>query len=116
MRHLIATRPFMEEVNRMRKVIKENLISLLEEHNVNYIDCFLIGDTPIIINSFKDSDTFTLDTIVLHKNSNGTYIEFVSGNSYTNEYSLIEDIGIERLVDIYDWIKANEKELFEDIE
>ena len=115
MRHLIATIPFMKEVNTMRKVISENLISLLEEHNVKYIDCFLIGDTPIVIKSIKDSDTFTLDTIVLHKNSNGAYIEFVSGNSYTNEYSLIEDIGIERLVDIYDWIKANEKELFEDV-
>ena len=116
MRHLILTIPFMKEVNTMRRLIEENLISLLEEHNVKYIDCFLIGDTPIVIKSIKDSDTFTLDTIVLHKNSNGTYIEFVSGNSYTNEYSLIEDIGIERLVDIYDWIKANEKELFEDVE
>ena len=116
MRHLILTIPFMKEVNTMRRLIEENLISLLEEHNVKYIDCFPIGDTPIVIKSIKDSDTFTLDTIVLHKNSNGTYIEFVSGNSYTNEYSLIEDIGIERLVDIYDWIKANEKELFEDVE
>ena len=63
MRHLIATRPFMEEVNTMRKVIEENLISLLEEHNVKYIDCFIIGDTPIVIKAFKNSDTFTLDTL-----------------------------------------------------
>lgn len=116
MRHLIATAPFMEEVNNMRKAINENLISLLEEHNVKYVDCFPIGGTPIVIKAFKDSDTFTLDTIVLHKNSNGTYIEFVSGNSYINEYSLVEDIAIERLIDIYDWVKANEKELFEDVE
>ena len=116
MRHLILTIPFMKEVNTMRRLIEENLISLLEEHNVKYIDCIPIGDTPAVIDCSIDSDTFTLDTIVLHKNSNGTYIEFVSGNSYTNEYSLIEDIGIERLVDIYDWIKANEKELFEDVE
>jgi hypothetical protein len=106
----------MEEVNTMRKVINENLISLLEEHNVKYIDCFPIRDTPIVIDCPKDSDTFTLDTIVLHKNSNGNYIEFVSSNSYTDEYSFIEDIGIERLIDIYDWVKANEKELFEDVE
>lgn len=116
MQHLIATAPFMEEVNKMRKAINENLISLLEEHNVKYIDCFPIGDTPIVIKSIKDSDTFTLDTIVLHKNSNGTYIEFESSNSYTDEYSFIEDIAIERLIDIYDWVKANEKELFEDVE
>lgn len=117
MRHLIATRPFMEEVNRMRKAINENLISLLEEHNVKYIDCILIGDTPAVIDCSIDSDTFTLDTIVLHKNNNGnTYIEFESSNSYTNDYFYIDDIGIERLIDIYDWVKANEKELFEDVE
>lgn len=116
MRHLIATAPFMEEVNSMRKAIEENLISLLEEHNVKYIDCFPIGDTPVVIDCSKDSDTFTLDTIVLHKNSNGTYIEIESSNSYTDEYSLIEDIAIERLIDIYDWVKANEEELFEDVE
>ena len=116
MQHLIATRPFMEEVNNMRKTINENLISLLEEHNVKYIDCFILGNTPIVIKAFKNSDTFTLDTIVLHKNSNGTYIEIESSNSYTNEYSYVEDICIERLIDIYDWIKANEKELFEDVE
>lgn len=112
MQHLIATAPFMEEVNKMRKAINENLISLLEGHNVKYIDCLPIGDTPIVIKSIKDSDTFTLDTIVLHKNSNGIYIEFESSNSYTDEYSFIEDIAIERLIDIYDWVNANEKELF----
>lgn len=116
MQHLIATAPFMEEVNKMRKAINENLISLLEEHNVKYIDCFILDGTPAVIDSYKNSDTFTLDTIVLHKNSNGTYIEIESSNSYTNEYSLVEDIAIERLIDIYDWVKANEKELFEDVE
>ena len=116
MRHLIATRPFMEEVNSMRKAINENLISLLEEHNVKEIYCLPIGYTPTVIDSYKNSDTFTLDSIVLHKNSNGTYIEFESSNSYTNEYSYIEDIAIERLIEIYDWVKANEVELFEDVE
>jgi hypothetical protein len=117
MRHLIATAPFMEEVNSMRKAINENLISLFEEHNVNIIDCFPIGDTPAVIDCSIDSDTFTLDTIVLHKNSNGNhYIEFAGSNSYTNDYFYIDDIGIERLIEIYDWVKANEEELFEDVE
>lgn len=110
MRHLIATVPFMKEVNSMRKAIKENLISLLEEHNVKYIDCFLIRSTPVV------SDTFTLDTIVLHEYSNGTDIEFECSNSDTNKYIHIEDIGIEQLINIYDWVKANKKELFEDVE
>lgn len=116
MRHLIATAPFMEEVNRMRKAINENLISLLEEHNVNSIDCYPIGDTPIIIDCSIDSETFTLDRIKLYLGKDGQYIEFESSNSYTNDYSYIEDIGIEQLIDIYDWVKANEEKLFEDVE
>lgn len=116
MRHLIATIPFMKEVNSMRKAINENLISLLEEHNVNYVDCVPIGDTPAVIDCPIDDDTFTLDIIVLHKNNSGnTYIEFESSNSYINGYFYIDDIGIERLIEIYDWVKANEKELFEDV-
>jgi hypothetical protein len=116
MKNLVCTAPLMEEVNNMRKAIEKNLISLLEEHNVKYIDCFIFGNTPIVIKGFKNSDSFTLDSIVRHKNSNGTYIEIESSNSYTSEYSLVEDIAIERLIDIYDWVKANEKELFEDVE
>lgn len=116
MRHLIATAPFMEEVNSMRKAIKENLISLLEEHNVKYIDCYLIGDTPALSDYSIDSGAFTLDTIVLHKYSNGTDIEFECSNNHTNKYIHIEDVGIERLINIYDWVKANEEELFEDVD
>jgi hypothetical protein len=116
MRHLIATKPFMEEVNTMRKVINENLISLLEEHNVNYIDCVPIGDTPAIIDCSIDSDTFTLDGIKLYLGKDGQYIEFAGSNSYTNDYFYIDDISIERLIEIYDWVKANKEELFEDVE
>lgn len=107
---------FRKDVSILRKQIENYLISLLEEHNVNYIDCVPIGDTPAVIDCSVDSDTFTLDTIVLYKNSNGTYIEFQSSNSYTNDYFYINDIGIERLIEIYEWVKANEVELFEDVE
>lgn len=114
MQHLIATIPFMEEVNRMRKAIKENLISLLEEHNVRRIDCFPIGNTPALTNYYLDSGAFKLDAIVLHKNSNGTYIEFDCSNSRTNNQFYLEDVGIERLIKIYDWVKANKAKLFAD--
>lgn len=114
MRHLIATIPFMKEVNTMRKAIKENLISLLEEHNVKRIDCFPIGNTPALTNYYIDSGAFKLDTIVLHKNSNGTYIKFECSNSHTNNQFYIEDVGIERLITIYEWVKANKAKLFAD--
>lgn len=112
MRHFIATAPFMEEINNMRKAIKESLISLLDEHNVKHIDCFPVGNTPALNEYSIDSGPFTLDTIELNKYRNGTYIKFESSNSHTNKHFYIEDVGIERLINIYNWVKANEEKLF----
>ena len=116
MRHFIATTPFMEEINNMRKAIKENLISLLDEHNVKHIDCFPVGNTPALSDYSIDSGAFTLDTIELNKYSNCTYIKFESSNSHTNKHFYIEDVGIERLINIYNWVKANKEKLFADAE
>lgn len=114
MQHLIATAPFMKEVNSMRKAIKENLISLLDEHNVKHIDCFPIGNTPALSDYSIYSGTFTLNTIVVHKYRNGTDIVFECSNSHTNEHIYIQDVGIERLINIYEWVKANKEKLFAD--
>lgn len=112
MQTLIATKLFMEEVNSMRKVIKETLISLLEKHNVKRIDCFPIGNTPAVC--CINNATFTLDTIILNKYSNCTDIKFEISNSNVNanNYIYIEDVGIEQLLYIYDWVHANEKKIF----
>jgi hypothetical protein len=107
---------FRKDVKILRRQIEDYLISLLKEHDVNYIDCVPIGDTPAVIDCSVDSDTFTLDGIKLYLGKDGQYIEFESSNSYTNDYFCIDDIGIERLIEIYDWVKANEEELFEDVE
>lgn len=110
----METAPLIEKIKSMRKAIKENFIALLEEHNAKYIDCVPIGNNPIVSEYSIDSDTFTLDAIALHKYSNGTYIKFESSNSYTNKDFYFEDIGIEKLIDIYDWVKENEEDLFEE--
>lgn len=107
---------FKKDVKILRKQIEDYLISLLKEHNVKYIDCLLIGNTPIVIDSPNDSDTSTLDAITLYENSNGTCIEFDCSNSHTNDWVYIKDIAIELLIDIYEWVKANEEEFFEDVE
>ena len=112
MRHLIATRPFMEEVNSMRKVINENLISLLEEYNTKQVDCFEFGDCPVIIYNSICDECYTLDCINLNKDR----ITFDCSSTYSNDSVALLDMDIELLIEVYEWVKANEEELFEDVE
>lgn len=108
---------FRKDVVILRKQIENYLISLLKEHNVTSIDCYPIGDTPIIIDSTSDIDTYTLDTISMYERSNGeNFIKFDCSNSYTNDDVHILDMDIELLVEVYEWVKENEEELFEDVE
>lgn len=112
---------FRNDVKILRTQIEDYLISLLKKLNVTSIDCYSIdcysGDTPIIINSTSDTDAYTLDTISMYERSNGeNFIKFDCSNSNTIDNVHILDIPIELLVDVYEWVKANEEELFEDVE
>ena len=112
---------FRNDVKILRKQIEDYLISLLKKLNVTSIDCYSIdcysGDTPTIIDCTSDTDTYTLDTITMYERSNGeNFIKFDCSNSYTNDKVHILDIPIELLVDVYEWVKENEAELFEDVE
>lgn len=108
---------FTKDVEILRKQIEDYLISLLKEHNVTSVDCYPIGDTPIIIDCTSYTDTSTLDTISMYEKSNGeNFIKFDCSNSDTNDDVHILDIPIELLVDVYEWVKENEEELFEDVE
>lgn len=108
---------FRKDVMILRKQIENYLISLLKEHNVTSIDCYSIGNSPTIIDCTSDTDTYTLDAISMYERSNGeNFIKFDCSNSHTNDDVHILDIPIELLVDVYEWVKENEVELFEDVE
>lgn len=112
-----AITKFSKDVVILRKQIEDYLISLLKKHNVTSIDCYPIGDTPIIIDCTSDTDTYTLDTISMYERSNGeNFIKFDCSNTHTNDDVHILDIPIELLVSVYEWVKENEEELFEDVE
>lgn len=103
---------FRKDVMILRKQIENYLISLLKEHNVTSIDCYPIGDCPIIIYNSNCDECYTLDCINLNKDR----ITFDCSNSYSNDSVALLDMDIELLIDVYEWVKENEEELFEDVE
>lgn len=110
---------FRNDVNILREQIENYLISLLESHNVNEVDCVGFDDCPIIIDgvSFNDDySTYTLDTINLYLGNDGKYISFDCSNSCSGDSIDLVNLDIERLIEVYEWVKANEEELFEDVE
>ena len=107
---------FRKDVAILRKSIEDYLISLLKEYDVISIDCYPLGDTPTIIDSTSDTDTYTLDRINLYLGKDGNYIEFDCSSACTNDSVYVSDMDIELLIDVYEWVKANEVELFEDVE
>ena len=110
---------FRNEVKVLREKIENYLISLLETHDTNSVDCYVCEGCPIIIDgvSFNDDySTFTLDRINLCLGIEGQYIEFDCSNACTNESVYLDNMDIDLLIEVYEWVKANEEELFEDVE
>lgn len=113
MRHLIATKPMLAQIKEMRNAIQENIIELLERHNVTSADCYECDDCPVIIDAPSDDDTATLDTINIQTSRTGKkYIVFDCSGSYSNHSVALINMDIERLIDVYEWIKYNRLILF----
>ena len=106
---------FKNNAKSLREQIEKYIISLMEEHNVNSIDCCFVENCPIVIDgpSFDvDYSTYTLDTINLYFGNNGKYISFYCSNNCSSDSINLNKLGIERLIGVCEWVKAHEDELF----
>lgn len=107
---------FKKEVETLRKQIEKYLISLMEAHDVDVIDCCYTEGCPVIIEGVSfdtDYSTYTLDTIRLYLGMNGKYISFDCSNNCSGDSIDLDNLDIEKLIDVCEWVKANEEELFE---
>lgn len=102
----------INDIHKMRKAIRKNLISLMEHYRVEEVDCYEFDDCPIVINGTNDDGTFTLDRITLPEINGTKYIRFECSSSCANDYVTPNSMDIESLIDVYVWIMANEEELF----
>jgi hypothetical protein len=98
----------IKEIKNARNEINDNIISMLNRHNTTEIDCYEYDDCPIVISGTND-DCMTLDRVEL--SNNNTIILGCSG-SWNNDYISIRELDIELLIEVYEWLIANEDILF----
>ena len=102
-----------QTLNNIRVETVKELVSIMKKHDCKEVDTYEFDDTPIVIDSDDMVDyTYTLDNIRV---VDGTepYLVFSCSSSYDNEYVTSNDIFIDNLVDILEWVLSNEEWLFE---
>lgn len=116
MKNLVLTIPFIKEVRKMREVMIENLIDLMKRHGVNEVYCSAVNACPPVIhNGICDDDVTTLDTIELVSGNNYEYILLNGSSELSNGVVNASQMDIELLVEVHNWIKDYEDDLFKTI-
>ena len=106
------TNKFRQTLNDIRVEVVKELVSIMKKHDRKEVETYEFDDTPIVIDSNEVDSTSTLDTIRV---VNGTepYLIFGCSSSYDCEDVTSNNISIENLVEILDWVVSYEKFIFE---
>lgn len=116
MKNLVLTTPFLKEVKQMRDAMVDNIIDLMKRHGVNEICCQAVNACPPVIhNGIYEDDVIMLDTIrLLSRDDNDSILlEGIGECNNGDVYASLMDI--ELLVEVHNWIKDYENELFKPI-
>lgn len=116
MKNLVLTTPFIKEVKQMRQAMIDNIIDLMKRHGVNEVYCSAVNACPPVIhNGIYEEETYMLDTIKLlsRGDNDSILLEGVSECCNGDVYASLMDI--ELLVEVHNWVKDYEDELFEPI-
>ena len=116
MKNLVLTNPFIKEVRQIRQAMIDNIIDLMKKHNVNEVYCSCLTNCPVIHFGICDDDVTTLDTIELVSGDNYEYILFNGSSDFSNGVVYANQMDIELLVEVYNWVMDYEDELFENKE
>lgn len=111
MKNLICTTSFLKEVNNIRQAIIENIFDLMKRHNVNEIYTEYLSYPPTIsIDSY--GECYILDSFEILSNGEYEYLLFNGSSENDNTFVTAKQMDIELLVDVYNWIKDNQDDLF----
>ena len=109
----------MANISKFRQTLKDirveavkELVSIMKKNDRKEVETYEFDDTPIVIDSNEVDSTYTLDNIRV---VNGTepYLIFGCSSSYDCEDVTSNDISIDNLIEILDWVLSNEEWLFE---
>ena len=110
----------MANISKFKQTLKDirvesvkELVSIMKKHDRKEIETVEFDDTPIVIekNMGIHIYVYTLDAIRVVDDTE-PYLIF-SCSSYDSEDVTSNDISIDNLIDILDWVLSNEDWLFE---
>ena len=101
-----------QTLNDIRVEAVKELVSVMKNHDRKEVETYEFDDTPIVIDSNESDSTSTLD-IIRVVDCTEPYLIFGCSSSYDCEDVTSNDISIENLVDILEWVVSYEKCLFE---
>lgn len=103
---------FRQTLNNIRVEAVNELISIMKKHDCKDVDTYEFDDTPTVIDSNIADDTLTLDGIRVIEGTK-PYLVFECSSAYDSENVGSNNISIDNLVEILEWVVTYEKFLFD---
>ena len=100
------------ELNTIRVEVENELLNVMKKHNCKEVDTNEFDDTPVVIDSNIADDTLTLDGIRVIEGTK-PYLVFKCSSAYDSEDVASNNISIDNLVEILEWVITYEKFLFD---
>ena len=103
---------FRQTLNTIRVEVVNELLNVMKKHDCKELDTYEFDDTPVVIDSNIADDTLTLDGIRVIEGTK-PYLVFECSSAYDSEDVASNNISIDNLVEILDWVVTYEKFLFD---
>ncbi len=103
---------FRQTMNTIRVEVVNELLNVMKKHNCKEVDTNEFDDTPTVIDSNIADDALTLDGIRVIEGTK-PYLVFECSSAYDSEDVASNNISIDNLVEILEWVITYEKFLFD---
>lgn len=101
---------YQEQIEEIRQEINNKIVAMLNKHDFQY-EVTILGDTPVLkSNEYDENLTFTLDCVGIRN----TKVYFEGSSSCESITLWADQIYVEVLIDLYEWLVDNEDEIFEE--
>ena len=98
-------------IDDIRKEIVDQIVELVKlgEEDELFISEFSPGESPLLKEGLDDSDTFTLDSLILTEKG----LEFNGSSNWTNISLREEDVSMDNLINILEFLDAYKEDIKE---
>ena len=105
------------KIAKLRTELLEGIKSFMESRKVTELNVTFSSDCPLIIQGDDDWNTYTLDRIKLQTNPENTLyrIWLDVSSSYDNATVAADNIDLELLAELVEWLEENEEEIDDEL-